>query len=383
MFLFNEIIGHLGLLELPLKGRRFTWSNMQAQPLLEELDWFFTSAEWISSYPNTTVMPLANTASDHVPCVVNIDTVIPKASIFRFESFWVDQPGFMDCVKKAWDTSSTKKYTSTIIAGKFKELRYALKHWHMNLSQLKFYIQHCNKAILILDNLEDQRPLFVTQFNFRKIVKLHLEKLLQIECNYWRKRCTVRWVKVGEDNTKFFHAMATQRNRRNTISMIKDADGRVVNDHAEIAALLWSSYRDRMGNSEGINMQFDLPRLINRIQGLEEISQPFLQEEIELVLKQMPPDKSPGPDGFTGLFLKKCWPIIKQDFFKLVHDFHEGTLQLQNINESFITLVPKVHSPESVNDYRPISLINACLKFLTKLVANIFQQRILSCVHKN
>jgi hypothetical protein len=225
MFLFNEIIGHLGLLELPLKGRRFTWSNMQAQPLLEQLDWFFTSAEWISSYPNTTVMPLANTASDHVPCVVNIDTVIPKASIFRFESFWVDQPGFMDCVKKPWDTNSTKKYTSAIIAGKFKALRYALKHWHMNLSQLKFYIQHCNKAILILDNLEDQRPLFVTQFNFRKIVKLHLEKLLQIECNYWRKRCTVRWVKVGEDNTKFFHAMATQRNRRNTISMIKDADG--------------------------------------------------------------------------------------------------------------------------------------------------------------
>ena len=28
IFIFNEIIGHLGLLELPLKGRRFTWSNM-------------------------------------------------------------------------------------------------------------------------------------------------------------------------------------------------------------------------------------------------------------------------------------------------------------------------------------------------------------------
>lgn len=34
IFLFNEIIGHLGLLELPLKGRAFTWSNMQQQPLL-------------------------------------------------------------------------------------------------------------------------------------------------------------------------------------------------------------------------------------------------------------------------------------------------------------------------------------------------------------
>lgn len=35
IFIFNEIIGHLGLLELPLKGRAFTWSNMQEQPLME------------------------------------------------------------------------------------------------------------------------------------------------------------------------------------------------------------------------------------------------------------------------------------------------------------------------------------------------------------
>jgi hypothetical protein len=44
MILFNEIIGHLGLLELQLKGRKFTWSNKQIAPLLEQLDWFFTSS---------------------------------------------------------------------------------------------------------------------------------------------------------------------------------------------------------------------------------------------------------------------------------------------------------------------------------------------------
>jgi hypothetical protein len=41
--IFNEAIDHLSLVELPLKGRAFTWSNMQANPLLEQLDWFFTS----------------------------------------------------------------------------------------------------------------------------------------------------------------------------------------------------------------------------------------------------------------------------------------------------------------------------------------------------
>jgi hypothetical protein len=154
--------------------------------------------------------------------------------------------------------------------------------------------------------------------------------------------------------------------------MITTNDGSQVDDHAEMAGLLWSSYRDRMGHSEGINMQFNLSNLETRVHGLEEMFEPFMQEEIDLVLKQMPPDKSLGPDVFTGLFLKKCWPIIQQDFIKLTNGFHEGILKLQNIDESYITLIPKVQNPESVNDYRPISLTNVFLKFLIKLVANRF-----------
>jgi len=41
MMIFNEIISNLGLLEIPLKGRNFTWSNMQSAPLLEQIDWVF------------------------------------------------------------------------------------------------------------------------------------------------------------------------------------------------------------------------------------------------------------------------------------------------------------------------------------------------------
>jgi hypothetical protein len=182
----------------------------------------------------------------------------------------------------------------------------------------------------------------------------------------------MRWVKVGKDNTKFFHAMATQRYRRNCISMLTADDGRQVSGHDEMAGVLWASYKERLGLSEGINMQFDLTRLIKKVSGLDEISLPFLMEEMELVLKQMPADKAPGPDGFNGLFLKKCWSLVKEDFVALVKDFHDGSLNLQNINSTFITLVPKVQSPESVNDFRPISLTNVCLKFLTKLLANRF-----------
>ena len=35
MMIFNEFIRRKSLVEIPIKGRSFTWSNMQADPLLE------------------------------------------------------------------------------------------------------------------------------------------------------------------------------------------------------------------------------------------------------------------------------------------------------------------------------------------------------------
>jgi endonuclease/exonuclease/phosphatase family metal-dependent hydrolase len=78
MFMSNEAISALGLVELPLKGNHFTWTNKQKSSLLEMLDWFFTSPSWIISYLNTNVTTLCMETSDHVPCLINISTIIPK-----------------------------------------------------------------------------------------------------------------------------------------------------------------------------------------------------------------------------------------------------------------------------------------------------------------
>jgi hypothetical protein len=72
MLLFNEAINNLGLVELPLKGRKYTWSIMQKTPLLEILDWFYTSSSWTSNYPSSLVFPLVKPTSYHVPCVISI-----------------------------------------------------------------------------------------------------------------------------------------------------------------------------------------------------------------------------------------------------------------------------------------------------------------------
>jgi hypothetical protein len=71
----------------------------------------------------------------------------------------------------------------------------------------------------------------------------------------------------------------------------------------------------------------------------------------------LPLDEAPVPDCFNGMFIKKCWSILKLDFYALFEAFYHGQIDLKCLNNSYITLVPKVHSPHCVNDYRPISLL--------------------------
>jgi endonuclease/exonuclease/phosphatase family metal-dependent hydrolase len=92
MLQFNDIIRAQSLVDLPLQGARFTWSNMQTDPLLVKLDWFLTSNNWTSIFPNTSVAALSRPVSNHIPCVVSIQSFIPKSNIFRFENYWTQHP---------------------------------------------------------------------------------------------------------------------------------------------------------------------------------------------------------------------------------------------------------------------------------------------------
>ena len=152
----------LVLLSYPLiKGRAFTWSNMQAEPLLTQLDWFFTSVAWTTKYPSTVVNLLARPTSDHTPCVVSIGTDIPKAQVFRFENHWIHMPGFMEVVQSIWMIHCPRDAAKSL-STKFKLLRKGLKKWSTSISMLNKYIANCNSIIFSLDEIEEFRALHIT-----------------------------------------------------------------------------------------------------------------------------------------------------------------------------------------------------------------------------
>lgn len=129
-------------------------------------------------------------------------------------------------------------------------------------------------------------------------------------------------------------------------------------------------------------MLYDLRTLITTCQ-MPVLNADFTDEEIKSALADMPSDHTPGPDGFNGHFMKKCWPLIEQDFKRLCKDFAEGRSDVTIINGCFITLIPKKDNPQTVNDYRPVSLLNSALKLLTKILANTLQEVIMTVIHTN
>lgn len=72
----------------------------------------------------------------------------------------------------------------------------------------------------------------------------------------------------------------------------------------------------------------------------------------------MKPDKTPGPDGLSVLFFQTFWHIIREDVTTASLTFFSSGYILKDFNHTLITLIPKCDHPQSIKDFRPISLCN-------------------------
>jgi hypothetical protein len=140
----------------------------QPSPLLEKLDWVFTTSAWATAYPSTTATALDMTPSDHCPCIVNISTAIPRSHCFRFENVWLKQQDIRGILQQNWYSRYNYINPAKMITTKMKNLRKGLRNWQAAKVTIKTAIANVRLLLLFLDIISDYRDLSLEEWNFYK-----------------------------------------------------------------------------------------------------------------------------------------------------------------------------------------------------------------------
>lgn len=192
------------------------------------------------------------------------------------DSVWLQSIHYADAAKR--------------ITSKFKILRKHLKAWARSISLLK-------------DEIEDASiDLPSSEANLRTDLKDHLEALLQKKRIYWQQRGKIKLFSLGGGNSNFFHSMATIQHRNNNIASLTNQEGVVMLDHDSKAQHLFEALKNRLGLIENITIPHELLQLPDSYPRLAFLEEPFTEKEIDVVVKDLPSNKSLGLDGFNTIF---------------------------------------------------------------------------------
>jgi hypothetical protein len=288
MLKFNEAISNLDLIEIPLHGLTYTWSNRQQEPLLQRLDWFFISQEWSTVFPDSHAKTMPRDISDHVPCLVSFKSKIPKPKLFRFENFWLELDGFMNLFQTTWNGIPSIPDKAKNLTAKFKYVRKVLKEWQKSLPKIDITVKNIKLLIELIDNMEEHRDLSIEEWNFREILQQKVADLLNIQKIYWKQRAAIRWVTDGDICSRFFHAHATIKHRKNSIPTLTDDNGITFLEHEHKSDLLWEAFKCRLGSSDFSDIGFDLSELLTSNEQLQGLDSPFSKLEIDSIIKLLP-----------------------------------------------------------------------------------------------
>ena len=165
------------------------------------------------------------------------------------------------------------------------------------------------------------------------------------------------------------------KRRCNAIDFLKLPSSDWSNERQEIGNCFTSHFRNVFTSFDPI-LDEELLSLFDNCISLEEntsICEIPTEQEIFSALLEIGSTKAPGLDGFTTLFYKKYWHIIKDAVHSSIWNFFRSNHLLKKQNHTFIALIPKKLRASSVHQFKPISLCNIIYKIISKILANKFK----------
>lgn len=172
-------------------------------------------------FEGSNLYPLSSACSYHAPLLLVGNEKWSKFPSFRFESFWLKIPGFLEAVQDSWQRPILATNCLAIFRIKLRRLTRDLKGWSRSqVGDIKLQLAVASEVVFQLDvaqetrTLSDDERLLVSNLKNR-ILALSVLNKIQI-----RQRSRQTWIKEGDVNSKFFHIKANSRRRKNFIQSL-------------------------------------------------------------------------------------------------------------------------------------------------------------------
>lgn len=181
------------------------------------------NSSWLELFPDAKVYHRSMSSSDH--CLL---TLIMKNGQLRklvrkrflLEAMWAREDGCKDVGEEVWDPY--RGGSGCNIMDRLKRCQVSLQRWNWKV------FRNVNRSIKQKqDRLQQLEALNSLHNKAEEIheLKKDINETLTREEIMWNQRSRASWIKWEDHNTKFFHATASRRRRRNRIGGLLNAEG--------------------------------------------------------------------------------------------------------------------------------------------------------------
>jgi hypothetical protein len=282
---FREALVDCDLYDLGFVGDVFTWRNQHHRAesyVKERLDRAVANSSWRGKFPLARVVNGDPRHSDHRPVIVDMggrerkEWDKPMEIMKKFEARWMEEEECAARVGEAWSNalemgdSSLMEIQKHLLVELWEWDRTVLGELEKRIKKAKTDLERCRRERLSQD-----------QVNKEHVLRYKLERLLDQQHVYWKQRAHSTWLTQGDRNTKFFHAQASERKRKNYVEKLVDDGGAVVvGKHLKM--FIANQYQQLFMSAAGDHMEEVLECVQSRVSHAmnEGLIAPFSNEEV-------------------------------------------------------------------------------------------------------